>query len=79
MAGLPPKKLPEYYAHHDLDRLGRKFIFGTDWPGAPGIRANAEAVAALGFADEILTGILAENARSVYRLGELAAATPQAA
>jgi predicted TIM-barrel fold metal-dependent hydrolase len=73
LSGLPPKKLPEYYAHHDLDRLGRKFIFGTDWPGVPGIRTNAEAVAALGFAEDVLTGILAENARRVYALGELAA------
>jgi predicted TIM-barrel fold metal-dependent hydrolase len=78
VSGLPPKKLPEYYAHHDLDRLGRKFIFGTDWPGVPGIRANAEAVAALGFPDDVLAAILAENARSVYGLGELATARPSA-
>jgi predicted TIM-barrel fold metal-dependent hydrolase len=75
LSGLPPKKLPEYYARHDLDRLGRKFIFGTDWPGVPGIRANAEAVAALGFAEDVLAGILAGNAQSVYRLGELAVAS----
>jgi predicted TIM-barrel fold metal-dependent hydrolase len=74
LSGLPPKKLPEYYARHDLDRLGRKFIFGTDWPGVPGIRANAEAIADLGFADDVLAGILAQNARRVYGLGELAAA-----
>jgi hypothetical protein len=74
VSGLPPKKLPEYYARHDLDRLGRKFIFGTDWPGVPGIRANAEAVAELGFADEVLGGIFAQNARRVYGLGELTAA-----
>ena len=73
ISGLPPRKLPEYYARHDLDRLGRTFIFGTDWPGVPGIRANAEAVAALGFADDVLAGILGEHAREVYRLGELAA------
>jgi predicted TIM-barrel fold metal-dependent hydrolase len=73
LSGLPPKKLPEYYAHHDLDRLGRKFIFGTDWPGVPGIRTNAEAVAALGFAEDVLAGILAGNARNVYGLGDLAA------
>ena len=72
LSGLPPKKLPEYYARHDLDRLGRKFIFGTDWPGAPGIRVNAEVICDLGFTDDVLTGILGENARSVYRLGELA-------
>jgi predicted TIM-barrel fold metal-dependent hydrolase len=75
LSGLPPKKLPEYYARHDLERLGRKFIFGTDWPGVPGIRANAEAVAGLGFADDVLAGILAGNAQSVYGLGELAAPT----
>jgi predicted TIM-barrel fold metal-dependent hydrolase len=74
LSGLPPRRLPEYYARHDLDRLGRKFIFGTDWPGVPGIRANAEAVAALGFAGDVLAGILAGNAQRVYRLGELPAA-----
>jgi uncharacterized protein len=72
LSGLPPRKLPEYYARHDLDRLGRKFIFGTDWPGVPGIRANAEAVAALGFAEDVLAGILAGNAQRVYGLGDLA-------
>ena len=69
LSGLPPRKLPEYYARHDLDRLGRKFIFGTDWPGVPGIRSNAEAVVDLGFAEDVLTGILARNADAVYRLG----------
>jgi uncharacterized protein len=69
LSGLPPRKLPEYYARYDLDRLGRKFIFGTDWPGVPGIRANAEAVAAVGFADDVLAGILAGNADAVYGLG----------
>jgi predicted TIM-barrel fold metal-dependent hydrolase len=75
LSGLPPRKLPEYYARHDLDRLGRKFIFGTDWPGVPGIRVNAEAVADLGFADDVLAGILAGNAVTVYRLGEVVSAS----
>jgi predicted TIM-barrel fold metal-dependent hydrolase len=79
LSGLPPKRLPEYYARHDLDRLGRKFVFGTDWPGVPGIRANAEAVAGLGFADDVLAGILSGNARRVYRLGDVAADTQSAA
>jgi predicted TIM-barrel fold metal-dependent hydrolase len=76
LSGLPPRRIPEYYARHDLDRLGRKFIFGTDWPGVPGIRANAEAVTALGFADDVLPGILAGNAQRVYGLGELPADAP---
>src|SRR5919198_17546 len=30
LSGLPPRKLPEYYARFDLARLARKFVFGTD-------------------------------------------------
>ena len=37
----------------------------------PGIRANAEAVVGLGFADDVLAGILSGNARRVYSLGDL--------
>src|SRR4029453_13755473 len=35
LSGLPPRKLPEYYARHDLDRLRRELIFVTDLPGRP--------------------------------------------
>ena len=47
LSGLPPKRLPEYYARFDLARLARRWIFGTDWPGVPGTAANARAVAGL--------------------------------
>ena len=43
LSGLPPQRLPHYYARFDLRRLARKFIFGTDWPGVPGIARNARA------------------------------------
>lgn len=68
VSGLPPKKLPEYYANHDFSRLTRKIIFGTDWPGVPGIRENAGAIQKLGLDPEIVNAILHENARRVYRL-----------
>lgn len=71
ISGLPPKKLPGYYRSFDLARLGRKFIFGSDWPGLPSIARNAAAVADLGFDDDTLEGIYWRNAASVYRLGEL--------
>ena len=48
-------------------RLARKFIFGSDWPGAPGIAANARAVAKLDIDEQDLPGVLAGNARMVYR------------
>ena len=70
LAGLPPKKLPQYYRSFDLGRLGQKFIFATDWPGVPGIARNAEAVADLGFDRDTLERIFWRNAFAVYSLGE---------
>jgi len=68
VSGLPPKKLPDYYKNFDFARLARKMIFGTDWPGVPGNRANAQAIVDLGLERETLEGILHKNAREVYRL-----------
>jgi predicted TIM-barrel fold metal-dependent hydrolase len=66
LSGLPPHRLPSYYARFDLRRLARKFIFATDWPGVPGIARNARAVAALDLGDDVLAGVLAGNALRVY-------------
>ena len=66
LAGLPPKRLPDYYAGFDLPALAAKWIFGTDWPGVPGVAANVRAIAALGLPDDTLAGVLAGNARLVY-------------
>jgi uncharacterized protein len=66
LSGLPPQRLPDYYARPGLRRLARKFIFGSDWPGAPGIAANARAVAKLDIDEGDLPGVLAGNARKVY-------------
>lgn len=68
ISGLPPKKLPEYYGKYDLGRLARKMIFGTDWPGVPGIRNNALALFDLGLDDETVELVLHENASRVYKL-----------
>ncbi|MFC4120516.1 amidohydrolase family protein [Nonomuraea zeae] len=65
LSGLPPKRLPEYYARYDLTRLAGKWIFGTDWPGVPGTAANARAVAGL-LPDDVARAVLAGNARAVY-------------
>ena len=66
LAGLPPKRLPDYYAAFDLAELARKWIFGTDWPGVPGVARNVRAVAALGLPDDVLAGVLSGNAARVY-------------
>ena len=66
LAGLPPKRLPDYYAGFDLAALAAKWIFATDWPGVPGVARNVRAVAALGLPDDILAAVLSGNARRVY-------------
>jgi predicted TIM-barrel fold metal-dependent hydrolase len=66
LAGLPPRRLPDYYAGFDLAQLARKWTFGTDWPGVPGVAANVRAVAALGLPPEVLSDVLSGNARRLY-------------
>jgi predicted TIM-barrel fold metal-dependent hydrolase len=69
ISGLPPQKLPEYYQKHGFERLARKMIFGTDWPGVPGLNKNALALFDLGLDTETVELILHENAERVYKLG----------
>lgn len=66
LAGLPPRKLPEYYARFDLPRLATRWIFGTDWPGVPGTAANARALTTLGLPEDVLSGVLAGNAAKIF-------------
>lgn len=66
LSGLPPKRLPEYYARFDLVRLARRWIFGTDWPGVPGTAQNARAVAGLGLPEDVVAAVLGGNALKVY-------------
>jgi predicted TIM-barrel fold metal-dependent hydrolase len=68
IAGLPPRRLPDYYAHHSLPRLGSRFIFGSDWPGVPGIARNIADVRGLGLPADVTAGILGGNAEQVFRL-----------
>jgi uncharacterized protein len=68
LSGLPPSRLREYYARHNWARLTRRMIFGTDWPGVPGIAQNARAVAALCPDETTAALVLAGNACRVYNL-----------
>jgi len=66
LAGLPPRKLPEYYARFDLRRLAARWIFGTDWPGVPGAARNVAALRELGLGEELLAAVLSGNAAKVF-------------
>jgi predicted TIM-barrel fold metal-dependent hydrolase len=80
LSGLPPKRLPDYYARFDLRRLARRWIFGTDWPGVPGAAMNARAVVDLGLDDELAALVLGGNALTVYSgLDHLRAGMPDGA
>ena len=68
LSGLPPSRLREYYARHNWARLTRRMIFGTDWPGVPGIARNARAVAELCPDEQTASLVLAGNAAGVYHL-----------
>lgn len=70
IGGLPPGRLPEYYRNHNLERLAQKFVFGSDWPGCPGIEANARGVLGLGFDRTTLERIFFRNSVSVFGLGD---------
>lgn len=68
LSGLPPSRLRGYYARHNWTRLTKRMIFGTDWPGVPGISANARAVAALMPDEDTAAAVLSGNALRVYNL-----------
>ena len=66
LSGLPPKNLLRYYPK--LEKLNRRFLFGTDFPGVPGIAANARALAGLGLSQAALDNIFINNAARLLGL-----------
>jgi uncharacterized protein len=71
VSGLPPHRLPDYYGPV-LPRLAAKMIFGTDWPGVPGVQRNARALQQVltgaGTPEPDLAAALGGNAARVFRL-----------
>ena len=70
IAGLPPRKLPVYYARQDLARLARRFVFGSDWPGLPSISGNIAAIRDLGLPEETTAAVLYGNASAIFGFGD---------
>lgn len=68
VGGLPPQKLLAYFP--DLERLHPKVVFGSDWPGNPGIRHNLDALADLPLSVEARRAILGGNAARLLGVGE---------
>ena len=68
IAGLPPKKLFEYFP--ELERNADKIIFGSDWPGVGGIGENVEAIRSLGLKKDAVDKILWKNAARVLGMAD---------
>lgn len=66
IAGLPPKKLLEYFP--DLERVSDKVLFGSDWPSVPTMKGNIEAIRALPISDQAKERILGGNAARLLGL-----------
>ena len=71
VSGLPPTRLPDYYGT-SLGRVATKMIFGTDWPGVPGVQRNARALEKVlleaGCTAGQVAGALGGNAAQVFGL-----------
>jgi len=71
VSGLPPTRLPDYYGA-SLVRLADKMVFGTDWPGVPGVQRNARALdkvlSEAGCTPGQVAAALGGNARRIFGL-----------
>jgi len=72
VSGLPPQRLADYYGP-SLCRLADKIIFGTDWPGVPGVRRNARVLEKVlvdaGCTQQQVSAAWGANAARVFTLG----------
>jgi uncharacterized protein len=64
ISGLPPSKLLEYFP--SLPRNSRKFLFGSDFPGVPGIIRNHGSLVDLVRDVEAVDNIAFRNAYDLY-------------
>lgn len=64
ISGLPPKNLLNYWP--SIRKFAHKFLFGTDFPGVPGIRKNYEEVRGLIKDDAAMELIGFQNAYDLF-------------
>jgi predicted TIM-barrel fold metal-dependent hydrolase len=67
ISGLPPQNLLKYFP--DLEKNADKIVFGSDWPGVPGIARNIEMIRSLPLKEETKRKILGENGAKILSLG----------
>ncbi|MFH1758361.1 MAG: amidohydrolase family protein [Pseudomonadota bacterium] len=65
IAGLPPQNLLKYFP--ELEKNADKILFGSDWPGVPGIGKNIATIRSLPIKEETKNKILGENAAKILK------------
>lgn len=66
ISGLPPRKIPIYFPQ--LERIGNKIIFGSDYPDVISIKENVEQIRELPFDPSIIRSILGMHANRLLRV-----------
>ena len=64
VSGLPPARLLEYFPA--MSRFSHKFLFGSDFPGVPGITKNYDVLASLVADEEAMHRIGFQNAYDLF-------------
>ncbi len=64
VSGLPPANLLNYWP--SMKKFAHKYLFGTDFPGVPGIRKNFDQLSGLVGNDETIKKIAFRNAYDLY-------------
>jgi len=64
VSGLPPQNLLQYYP--SMKKHKSKFLFGSDFPGVPGIRKNYDIMRELIQDEEIIESIGFQNAYDLF-------------
>ena len=68
VSGLPGKKLLEYFPR--LEEISDKVVYGSDWPGNPDLRRNAQAIRNLPLSDGAKEAILYGNSARILGFPE---------
>ena len=68
ICGLPPKNLLNYFP--SMKKFSHKYLFGTDFPGVPGIRKNFNAIKELVQDDKAMERIAFKNAVELFGFWE---------
>ncbi|HHT46329.1 MAG TPA: amidohydrolase [Firmicutes bacterium] len=66
IAGLPPRKLMHYFP--ELEKIGHKVIFGSDWPGVKEIKQNVHDIRQLPLSEKVKERILGGTALTLLNL-----------